>query len=102
MTGEGDIFFLSPVKKSEAEKLASHLEKLRFNPAHRFTIQLARIEKTTQVRVVIVEGSERDPQLLNDFRDLGRDLSVNVFNNNPVEIHLCNPMLVTQKVIRAP
>ena len=48
-----------------------------------------------QLRVVVKEGIEREPNTVEMFRTLGEQISVAVFHGAPVEVHLCNPNLQT-------
>lgn len=97
-----DIFYLPPVQKEEVEKLGNHLVGVGFFAGRPVTVQLLRRDKMLQFRVVVKPGLELDPQVANGARELSVELSRNVFNGDRVEIHFCDDMLQTKKVIPAP
>jgi hypothetical protein len=96
---EGELYFTDQVQKSDAEKLGSYLETEGFFNGEKRSIQLNKNGKTWEFRMVVKKGTESDDQYINLFGYFGIQLSKAVFNNEPVDIHLCNERFETLMVI---
>jgi hypothetical protein len=95
----GELYYTESVQKSDAEKLGSYLQNEGFFNGEKRTVQLNKNGKTWEFRMVVKEGTENDDQYINLFGFFSLQLSKAVFDNQPVDIHLCNNELETLKVI---
>ena len=96
---EGELYFTEQVQKSDAEKLGKYLLNEGFFNGEKRTVQINKNGKTWEFRMVVKKGTETDDQYINLFGFFSLQLSKAVFNNEPVDIHLCNEKLETLKVI---
>lgn len=98
---QGQLFYTSTVSESEAQKLGQYLVQQGFFDGKEKSIQLNKSGNIYQFRMAIKKGYERDPNLINFAKKISQELSKDVFNDAPVEIHLCNDNLQTLKTITA-
>lgn len=96
---EGELLFTKEVQKSDAQKLGNYLKNEGFFNGEKRTVQLDKNGNTWEFRMVVKKGTENDDQYINLFGFFSLQLSKAVFNNEPVDIHLCNDKLETLKVI---
>ncbi len=98
---QGQLFYTSTVSESEAQKLGQYLVQQGFFDGKEKSIQLNKSGNIYQFRMVIKKGYEQDPNFINFAKQISQELSKDVFNDAPVEIHLCNDNLQTLKTITA-
>ena len=96
---KGELYYTEEVQKADAQKLGSYLENEGFFNDEKRTVQLDKNGKTWIFRMVVKTGTENDDQYINLFGFFSSQLSKAVFNNEPVDIHLCNEKLETLKEI---
>lgn len=96
---QGQLFYTSTVSESEAQKLGQYLIQQGFFDGKEKSIQLNKSGDIYQFRMVIKKGYEQDPNFINFAKQISQELSKDVFNDAPVEIHLCNQNLQTLKTI---
>ena len=97
--GNGELFYTEEVQKSDAQKLGEYLLKEGFFNEEKRTVQIDKNGKTWDFRMVVKKGAEDDDQFTYLFGFFSAQLSKAVFNNDPVDIHLCNEKLETLKLI---
>jgi hypothetical protein len=92
------LYYTKTVTEPEARQLAQLLnDKFLSDNDPAVTFQLNKEAQTYQVRVVIKEGKETEAEL--PFMALGFLISMQVFENAPLEVHLCDKYLKTIKVL---
>jgi len=95
----GELYYTNAVLKADALKLGNYLKNEGFFNGEKRTVELDKNGKTWEFRMVVQKGTENDDQYINLFGFFSLQLSKAVFNNDPVDIHLCNDKLETLKVI---
>jgi len=95
----GELYYTKEVQKADAQKLGNYLQNEGFFNGEKRTIQLDKNGRTWEFRMVVKKGTENDDQYINLFGFFSLQLSKAVFNNDPVDIHLCNDKLETRRVI---
>ncbi len=96
---KGEVYYLEPVTKPEAEKLAQLLKKIRYFDGKHKSIQMLRKGTLTQLRFVVHADAEKNPKTLPAFKQLGTNIQTALFPKGKVEVHLCDPAFNTVKVV---
>lgn len=92
----GELYYTSSVTESEANDLGRYLGQRGFNT------KMAQIDKTGstyEFRATIKKGLENDQECIQSAKRFGKELSINVFGGNPVDMHLCDEKLKTIRVV---
>jgi hypothetical protein len=63
-------------------------------------VQLDKEGSNYQFRMVVQKEKQNDPQTLDMMKTFGKELSADVFNNAPVEMHVCDETLKTLSVVK--
>ena len=58
-----------------------------------------KLDRTYEFRMVIKKGLESDPDVIQLMKQFASQLSVDVFQGNSVDIHLCDENLKTLRVV---
>lgn len=95
----GELYFVPPATRQDADKLGAYLVQSRFFDGQRKTVQLAKSGDRFEFRMIVVRDFDRNPQFLDAVRRFGRELSQNVFGGAVVDVHLCNEYLKTLKTV---
>jgi len=97
----GHVFYLPPVTESEAKRLGTFLVANNVFNGDDKAVQIRKIGNTYQYRMVLKEGIAPDlaVKLLRPQIHFRRSMSTEVFNNAPVEEHLCDNAFNTLRVI---
>jgi hypothetical protein len=96
-----ELYYTSTVTTDEAQRLADFLNDKIVTPEWKATFQLRKAGEVYELRLVVKEGAEKDEAKILSFRALGVLVSAEVFNQAPVEVHLCDQNLKTIKVLPA-
>lgn len=97
LKGDSELFYTKDVSKPEADKLAAFLNDKYVPADRRVSVQLAKPAGVHQVRFVIDESKVNDVDV--PFLALGYLMSIDVFGNGPLEVHLCDANLKTLKTL---
>ena len=95
----GELYYTEKVQKADAQKLGRYLLKEGFFNEEKRTVQLDKNGKLWVFNLVVKKGAEDDDQFIYLFGFFSSQLSRAVFNDDPVDIHLCNNKLKTLRVI---
>jgi hypothetical protein len=95
-----DVYHHPSVSASEANELGNYLVKSGFADGDAKSVQIRRKDGTYQFRMV-ADMAQVNDETMPAFIQFRRELSDDVFDSNPVEIHLCNNKFETLKVIDA-
>jgi|GEM_PF-5163060 len=98
----GELFYTNKTTKAEATRLGNYLVKTGFFNGDFKSVQLTREGRWYQVRMVVKTGNENDLQFLELVKVFATELSREVFDGQPVEIHLCDPYFKTLRVVVNP
>jgi hypothetical protein len=94
-----ELFHTQAVTDAEADSLGNYLVTSKFADGNEKTVQLAKPGSIYQFRFVVKEGLDKDQNFLNNVKSFAAELSKNVFQNAPVEVHLCDNDLTTIAVV---
>lgn len=86
-----EIFYRPPVTKAQALRLKDFLVQSRSIPKHRTMLQLLKVDQTWQLRVIVKEGVDGDPESMELFEEVAKRISKKVFDGEHLELHLCDP-----------
>jgi hypothetical protein len=95
----GNLYYTRAVSQEEAKALGAFLVKAEVFDGRHISIQLTREGQTTQVRVPLKEGFDKDEAYIASIRALGYQISQNVFHGAPVEVDLCDENLKTLRAV---
>jgi rhomboid protease GluP len=96
----GQLFYTSSVTKDETVRLGEYLVEADLFDGKPKTAQIDKSGDTYKFRVIAMEGAERNPFFMVAFQQIGANLSENVFDGAPVEIHICDNDFKTVKVLK--
>jgi hypothetical protein len=100
-TSGEEVYYKGDVSEEEARRLGQFLVNTEyFNNQGAKTVQLVREDGKIQVRFVVKDGVWNNTTQVNMFKDYGSQISGEVFAGNPIELHLCDVNLNTQKAFQ--
>lgn len=94
---ESELYYTKEVSKTEADKLAAFLNDKYVTSGKPATVQLTKPNGVYQVRFVIDQSKLQEAEL--PFLATGYLMSTQVFDNQPLEVHLCDTNVKTVKTI---
>jgi len=97
------LYYTENVAAEEAQNLGAYLVQEGFfkNDGNVRSIQLNNNGMAYEFCMIVIEGLEKDQNVIDSMRSLATMLSSDVFDNQAVEVHLCGDRFVTLKVIVA-
>jgi hypothetical protein len=95
----GELYYTSTVDSKEANRLGNYLIKAEYFDGVPKTVQLNKVDRTYQVRCVVKKGIDTDPKFVEGFRQMGAEISREVFDGARVEVHMCDEYLKTLRVL---
>lgn len=95
----GGINFTSTVSMEEANALGEYLVQNGFFDEKDITVLLSKTGTVYEFRMVVLDGTEKNPENLIILRSFAEEMSENVFNNRQLDFHLCDDQLNTIQVI---
>ncbi len=103
MVGGVNLYITSTITKEESERLAQYLITSGFThrdtTGNHYPVQLNKVESTYQFRFIVKEGMEFDENYIKSTKSFIKDLSEYIFDNNKVELHLCNSNFETIRIV---
>ncbi|MFL0268051.1 hypothetical protein [Candidatus Clostridium radicumherbarum] len=100
MFNGSELYFTENVQKSDAEKLGTYLsEQGFFNENRKVSVKIDKKSTTYEFSLIIDKSSLEDKNLEQSAKDMSTELSKNVFNNNKVNINLCDNVFKPLKTI---
>jgi hypothetical protein len=96
----GELSYTTNVTKAEAETLAYYLVEGNFFDGQRKSVQLDKSDSTYQFRMVVKPEFRNDKSYHKLAKQFARELSANVFDDEPVEVHICDERFETVRVIK--
>ena len=94
------IYYEDGATETDAHRLGSFLQEMEyFDETGPADVLLARTSTGVAVSFVVQDGAWDDPEVVEDFRELGSLIKERMFANHPVEVRLIDEYLVTKKVI---
>lgn len=97
-----DVYYGKGATKGDAQKLGDYFVGLGLNEASsdRKSMQVQKSGDTYVVKFIVSDDAEIDPQKVESFEFIGYMLSALVFNETPVDVHLCGDGFQTRKELR--
>lgn len=96
----GEVYYTDKVTETEAKKLGEYLVKEEFFDGKPKTVQLDKAGTVYQFRMVVQKEKQSDEQTIELMKVFAGQLSSDVFNDAPVEMHVCDESLVTVRVVK--
>ena len=96
----GEVYYTDNVTEADAKKLGEFLVKEGFFDGKPKTVQLEKAGSTYQFRMVVQPEKQNDEATAELMKTFASELSENVFNKAPVEMHICDETLKTVKVVK--
>lgn len=94
------LFYTENINKEQAEQLLKFLIKSEFaKDGSKKTVQLNKNDNTYEFRMVVKKGIEQDQEYIEIAKNFGLTLSRSVFENAQVDVHFCDELLETIRVI---
>jgi hypothetical protein len=99
--GPGEEVYYQAVPREDADRLGQFLQREGFFDGRGpKTVVLKREGGSLVVAFVVNAAAVKKPQVIQEFREFGRQLSQQVFGGQPVEIHLCDEYLSVLSTVR--
>ncbi len=94
------VHYAGGASESEARELGAHLEQTGVaGEGKKLELHLSRRSKTVLVKMPVPAARRDDRGAVKEYRDLADKLSAEVFNEAPVELHLCNEYMMLKKKV---
>lgn len=93
-----DVYYTDLVTEAEAQKLGEYLVESEFADGNEKSVQLTKRDSTYLFRMVVIEGATEDSIKDISFKALSMLISMQVFDNAPVELEACNNTFETLRV----
>jgi hypothetical protein len=97
----GELYYTANVKANEAQALGDYLLEGNFFDGKRKSVQLDKSGSTYQFRMVVKPELRNDKSYRDTCKLVARELSANVFDDEPVEIHICDENFKTIRVVKS-
>ena len=98
-----ELYYTEAVTVEEAQALGDYLVQQEFfaNDGNLRSIQLNKTGNTYEFRMIVKKGLEQDQNVIESMEFLASDLSSNVFNNEDLDVHLCDENFEILRVVLA-
>jgi len=93
-----EIYYKDNVTEKEVTRLCTNLRDSR-EGAKGVSIQLSKKDNTYVVKFVIIEEMQAEQDIVSTLESLASDFSKDVFENKPVEVHICDAGFNTVTVL---
>ncbi len=100
MFNGGELYHTKNVTEADAKKLGDYLVKEQFFDGKEKTVQLDKEGSAYQFRMVVLPEKQNDPETMEIMKTFAAQISKDVFNNAPTEMHICDNQLKTVRVIK--
>ncbi len=97
----GELYYTDNVDEAMAKRLGKYLVKEKFFDGKEKSVQLDKQDGVLQFRMVVVEDyKDRKDFMPILFRVMATQISRDVFDGQPLEVHLCDNRLKTLDVVK--
>lgn len=93
-----DVYYTDLVTEVEAQKLGDYLIESEFADGNEKSVQLTKRDSTYLFRMVVIDGVTEDSTKDLSFKALAMLISIQVFDNSPVELEACTNTFETLRV----
>ncbi|HPM03905.1 MAG TPA: hypothetical protein PK816_17230, partial [Candidatus Cloacimonadota bacterium] len=97
----GELYYTSAISRDEANKLGEYLKDSFFN-GQAVTVQIDKSLSTYQFKFPVNTDYLENQEFLDNCVAFTVELSQNVFNQEDVEIHLCDEYIRSLKIVKSP
>jgi hypothetical protein len=94
------LFYQGAATEAEAKKLGEFLNEIDYNRGGDCSVQLDKTGDTYQIRLVIKDGTQITDDMRTAYKVIATAASGKVFNNAPVEIHVCDTQFKILETIK--
>ncbi len=99
MFDETELYYTQDITEDEANDIGKYLQETGFTEGDEKTVQITKDGDTYQFRMVVKESFIDD----NEYEEIAyifiNNLSADILENSPVELHMCDEELKTLKVV---
>ena len=96
----GELYYTDNVTEADAKKLGDYLVKSGFFDGRKITVQLDKSGSTYQFRMFVVKEKQNDDATMILMKAFAGEISEDVFNDAPTELHICDDQLKTLRVLK--
>jgi hypothetical protein len=96
----GELYYTDNVTESDAKKLGEYLVNAGFFNGKKITVQLDKAGTTYQFRMVVQPEKQNDEPTMLLMKTFAAEISEEVFNDAPTELHICDEQLKTLRVLK--
>lgn len=96
-----ELYYTKNVEEADANKLGKYLVDTEFADGNEKSVQLNKKGSTWEFRLVVKKGMDQDEEYVAIAKEFAAQLSADVFDNEQVDIHLCDDKLKTLRVVVA-
>ncbi|MEY2563078.1 MAG: hypothetical protein QOH88_1271 [Verrucomicrobiota bacterium] len=96
---KSELYYTSQVTEAEAKKVGEVLVKLGYFKGAAASVQLNKSGGVYEFRAVVKKDSEKNSEIVEEFRAIGKAISDQALNKAKVAVHLCDDHLKTVYVI---
>lgn len=97
--GKAEVFYPAGFDKAEAQNFVNYSSKLFAALPAPASFKLVRRGKVLEVHMATNLERAKEPGQRAELRNFGQQLSLHVFKNSPVEMHLCDDLLNEVEVL---
>jgi len=94
-----ELFYTPGVSKEQATEVGDFLSAEGLFGVNPVTVKLSRTGDTYVLRLITKAGYDKNEEYLRLVKDMAKRLSKQVLQSAPLEVHLCDNMLVTFKTL---
>jgi hypothetical protein len=98
--GGEEVVYFGGATEADARRVGEVLQQEKlFDGSSGWSVQVGKSGGTYQVAFTLKWGAWDEPELVADYERLRARLAQEAFGGQPVEIHLCNELYITMKVL---
>jgi len=95
-----DVYYTDLVTETDAQKLGDYLIESEFADGNGKSVQLTKRDSTYLFRMVVIDGVTEDSTKDISFKALAMLISMQVFDDAPVELEACSNTFETLRVYK--
>lgn len=95
-----ELYYTDDITEDEANEIGKYLQEIDFTDGDEKTVQIAKDGDTYQFRMVVKEGYDEDKDYEQIAYEFIYNLSYDVLNGAPAELHMCDENIETIKVVK--
>jgi len=88
--GQNHVYYTNAITESQAKKLGAYFKKDIFTDNSKIDIKIDKEKDIYVFSLIVQDDAVNNQEFINSMKECSKDLSKDVFNNNPVRVDLCN------------